>query len=308
MRRFQGKFFVYGDAAAAADVNAVEDRWHRDYPATNNAVSNGGIVAAGLWFGHGDFNTTLNLIAQAADFTDADCNAANAAAVIGAMYGMKALPAAMVAQLHDRIVGTGMGSVKVFAHPVDETISALAERTCVIGEQMLLDGGSRRDGGTLRITTEAIAEQSWERFELGDLTQYWNKAWTLERAGYGGAGGGMPGIRGITHLDNDILATYPTDEVRGCLLRRRVQIGPVTQLDLDVGSEPGRAWELLVYAENDLLTKRIVSSGSTAREWQSLSVDLKPYDGHEITLRLYQRVLLSNQVAGNALWKRADLK
>lgn len=43
-------------------VLAVEDRWHTEYPATNNAVANGGIVAAGLWFGGGDFWRTMNLI------------------------------------------------------------------------------------------------------------------------------------------------------------------------------------------------------------------------------------------------------
>lgn len=46
--------------------------------------------------------------------------------------------------------------------------------------------------------------------------RYWNPDWTLERAGFGGAGGGMAGIRGITCLEDDILATYPRDEVRAC--------------------------------------------------------------------------------------------
>src|SRR2546426_4375864 len=39
-------------------VNAIEDRWHIEYPATNNAVPNGGIVAACVWFGGGDFLKT----------------------------------------------------------------------------------------------------------------------------------------------------------------------------------------------------------------------------------------------------------
>ena len=289
-------------------VNAVEDRWHREYPATNNAVANGGIVAAGLWFGGGDFNKTLNLIAGAADFTDADCNAANAAAVIGAMHGMKALPVSMVAQLNDRIVGIGMGSVKEFTPPVDETISGLAQRTCAIGEKMLLEQGARVNGTTLRIETEEIVEQPLERFELSELTRYWNPAWALERAGHGGAGGGMAGIRGITCLEGDILATYPRDEVRGCLLRRVVTVSPKAQLVLEVASEPDRAWELNVYADNDLLTKRVISSGPAERDWQTIRVDLEKYAGREITLRLYQRVLVPNRVPGNALWRRADVE
>ena len=71
-------------------VAAVEDHWHMEYPATNNAVSNGGIVAVAVWCGRGDFLSTVNLAIRAADFTDADCNAANAASVVAAMHGMKA--------------------------------------------------------------------------------------------------------------------------------------------------------------------------------------------------------------------------
>ena len=108
-------------------VGAVEDRWHIEYPATNNAVPNGGIVAASVWFGNGDFLTTVNLAARAADFTDADCNAANAASVVGAMHGMKCLPKHLVAQLGDRIVGDRMGGVKLtkkFCWPMAQSPSS----------------------------------------------------------------------------------------------------------------------------------------------------------------------------------------
>jgi hypothetical protein len=115
---------VVGMAAAGKPfeeiVAAVEDRWHIEYPATNNAVANGGIVAACVWFGGGDFLETVNLAARAADFTDADCNAANACAVIGAMKGMRCLPpeVAEVFQVSRRIVGEKMGPVRL-TPPVD---------------------------------------------------------------------------------------------------------------------------------------------------------------------------------------------
>src|SRR5262245_37724984 len=109
-------------------ANAVEDRWHIEYPATNNAVPNGGIVALSVYFGGGDFIETLNLALAAADFTDADCNAANATAVVGAMRGMAGLPAAEVARLMDRIAGSRMGPI-TFDPPVDERISEIAQRT-----------------------------------------------------------------------------------------------------------------------------------------------------------------------------------
>jgi len=292
-------------------VAAVEDRWHIEYPATNNAVPNGGIVAASVWFGEGDFLKTVNLAARAADFTDADCNAANACAVIGAMHGMKALPSKLVAQLNDRIQGSEMGGVKL-TPPVDEKISELARRTAAVGEKLLLarradasmENKVRVDGDVLLIPIETPVTQPAELFTLADLTRYWNPDWTLERAGFGGAGGGMGGIRGITHLDGDVLATYPRDEVRGCLLRRTVKVTDKVQLRFEAGCDAGRAWELNVYADNQRLERRIVEGGeSGGRRWQTITCDLSRFAGQTITLRLYQRVLLEKRTAGNAYWR-----
>ena len=61
----------------------INERWGIEYPATNNAVVNGSIVAISVWFGSGDFSKTENLAFTLADYADTDCNAANAASVIG---------------------------------------------------------------------------------------------------------------------------------------------------------------------------------------------------------------------------------
>jgi hypothetical protein len=112
-----------GDGNATFDetCQAVSERWHPVYPATNNAVANGGFTAIGLWFGQGDFLKTMNLICRAADFTDADCNAANAGAVLGAMHGTRSLPPDLLRQVNDRIRGPSMGPV-TFPRPVDERV------------------------------------------------------------------------------------------------------------------------------------------------------------------------------------------
>jgi hypothetical protein len=290
-------------------VSAVEDRWHIEYPATNNAVANGGIVAVAVWFGRGDFLATVNLAARAADFTDADCNAANAAAVVGAMHGLKALPNYLVRQLGDRIVGSEMGGVKL-TPPVDEKISDLARRTAAVGEKMLRAHGAQADDTGLTVRVEAPRTQPAELFKLADLTKYWEPDWTLERAGFGGAGGGMRGIRGITHLDGDVLATYPRDEVRGLVLRRTAKLGEKPALTLQVGVDGGRAWELNVYANNKLLLKKVIDAAGAkpGRHWQDLRVDLSAYAGQAVPLRLYQRVLVANRTAGNAYWKRVRVE
>lgn len=288
-------------------VDAAEDRWHLEYPATNNAVANGAIIAAGVWFGEGDFWRTMNLIAGAADFTDADCNAANAAAVIGAMHGMKALPAKLVAQLNDRIVGTGMGHVKQFPQPVDESISELAQRTAAVGEKILAAEKVAREGDRFRIPVQKVVTQPAERFVLADLMRYWNPDWKLERAGFGGAGGGMPGIRGITCLEGDILATYPRDEVRGLRIVRQTTLGAHPRLSFEVGADAGRAWDLSVFVNNQRLTREVIESTGTERTWKTIDLDLKAFAGQPVTIRLYQRVLLPDKTAGNALWRNLQL-
>ena len=291
-------------------VDAVEDRWRIEYPASNNAVPNGGITAASLWFGGGDFWKTVNLASRAADFSDTDNSAASAISIIAAMRGMKALPAELVASMGDRIVGAEMGRVKL-TPPVDEGISNLAARSAAIGMKILAARGAKSADGLLTITAQEPLEQPAQRFTLKDLMPFWNPDWTLERAGFGGDGAGaMPGIRGITALDGDTLLTWPRDESRGVVLRRTVFLGPAPVLEFEVAAEPGKAWELLVYAGNRQLMKQLVTGGEDALQWQSIRVDLKNFAGQETRLRLYQRTLMPqvNKLPGNAHWRGMILR
>ena len=283
--------------------DAVEDRWHIEYPATNNAVPNGGIIAASLWFGGGDYLKTVNLAFSAADYTDADCNAANAAAVIGAMKGLKGIPEQLIKPFNDRIKGEKMGGVAL-TPAVDETISGLAKRTVAIGYKILQKYGIATSGNALTITTQEPVTQPAELFQLADLTKYWNKDWTLERAGVGGAGGGMGGIRGNTFLNGDVLATYPRDEVRALLLSRTIKIENQKELSFDVGVDSKRAWMLEVWINNNKITGKLIE-GTNEKEqtWQNINVDLTPYKDQTVKIRLYQKVLIAGKEAGNAYWK-----
>ena len=297
------------DQGRTADeiFSEVEDRWHIEYPATNNAVPNGGIIAASVWFGEGDFLKTVNLAAGAGDFTDADCNAANAAAVIGALHGMKGIPAHLVSALNDRITGDIMGGVTL-TPAVDEKISDLSRRTAAIGQKILLENGATLSGSTLNIPVEEPVALSAELFKLADLTKYWNADWQLERAGFGGAGGGMRGIRGITYLDNDVLITYPRDEIRGLVLSRTLKINNEKELSFDVGSDPKRAWNLHVFVQNDIKVVKTIEGGDTEQKWETIKVDLSEYKGQAVKIRLYQRVLVPGKEAGNAYWKNLQIK
>ncbi len=286
---------------------AIDERWGIEYPATNNAVLNGGIVAASVWFGEGDFGQTLQLAVHAADFADTDCNAANSASVVAAMHGIKALPPDLVSALHDRIEGGELGDLKL-TPPVDESISELARRTVRIGESILKSHGAEEDEAAIKILLEEPVTQPAELFKLADLMRYWNADWTLERAGFGGAGGGMPGIRGITYLEGDVLATYPRDEVRGTLLRRTMTLGSNPSLEFKAGVDRGRAWQLQIYANDKKVEDRLIVGGNDPsrqdlRRWQDIKINLSDYRNQEVVLRLYQRVLIPHYEAGNAYWR-----
>jgi hypothetical protein len=286
---------------------AVDERWGIEYPATNNAVVNGGIVATSVWFGDGDFSKTLQLAVHAADFADTDCNAANSESVVAAMHGTKALPSEQVSELHDRIQGKEMGPLQL-TPPVDESISELARRTVRIGEAILVSHGAIDEGNSIRIPVQDPATQPAELFQLADLMKYWNPDWTMERAGFGGAGGGMPGIRGITYLDGHVLATYPRDEVRGTVLRRTVNLGSAPSLEFKAGVDVGRVWQLQVYVNDKKVFDKLIdglyeSRQSDSRHWEDISIDLSDYKNQKVVLRLYQRVLVPQHEAGDAYWR-----
>jgi hypothetical protein len=304
-------------------ANWVEDRWHIEYPATNNSVSNAALAVIGLWFGEGDYLKTVNLVYSLADFTDADCNGAVAGAVVAAIKGMKALPAHLVAPFNDRLVGDRLGPVEL-TPPVNESISELARRTAAIGAKVMAADGVKTAGDKLTLTPQPVVTQPAELFHPNEFTRYWNPDWALERAGYGAPGGGVRNLRGGTFLDGEVLATYPRDEVRGLLLKREAKLGANPRLSLRVGVDPGRAWQLAVYADNAKLLDRVLDGGpaldykdlsplsqpesvyvqnTKARRWEEVSVDLRAFAGRQVTLRLYQTILVPDRAPGNAYWR-----
>lgn len=295
-------------ATAEEVANAIEDRWHIEYPATNNAVPNGGLTAMAVWFGEGDWLQTVNHAFRAADFTDADCNAANAGAVVGAMKGTKGLPPWLIERLGDRIQGDMMGGVKL-TPPVDESLAELSKRTAAIGYQFIAANGGQVSAAGITVAIQKPEPLPAELFQLGELMQYWNPEWKLLRAGVGGAGGGMRGLRGNTYLEGDVLATYPRDEVRGLVLMRKAKLSAAPKLRVEAGADGGRAWALDVHADNQRIVTRTIQAKGKEREWQTVEVDLKGFAGRPVTLRLIQRVLLGPEfTSGNAYWRNLKLE
>ncbi|MFB3826509.1 MAG: ADP-ribosylglycohydrolase family protein [Bryobacteraceae bacterium] len=263
---------------------AVEDRWRRQYDRVNNGVANGGLVAASVWFGGGDYLETVNLAFRAADFSDADCNAANAGAVAGALKGIKALPAALADPLHDRITGARMGRLEL-KFPVDESISGIARRVAAVGLKMLAAHNARVSDAGITVPYRAIATQPAELFQAADYMQYWNPDWKLERAAIG-----------ETYLDGDVLITGPAAESSGVLLRRRAKLGPNPGLEIEAGAGESRGWLLEATVNNEkILERRIEGPGV------KIEADLSRFSGQEVELRLFQR-------GPSARWKGIRLR
>jgi hypothetical protein len=309
-RQCLNQMISMAEAGAPAEqiASAIEDRWHIEYPATNNAVPNGALTALAVWFGEGDWLQTVNHAYQAADYTDADCNTANAGAVIGAMKGTKGLPSWLTGRLGDRIKGEQMGGVKL-TPPVDESLAELAKRTAAIGHQFLTAHGGKAGPDGISTVIQKPEPLPAELFQLADLMQYWNKDWKLLRAGVGGAGGGMRGLRGNTYLDGDVLATYPRDEVRGVVLTRKATLSAAPRLKVEAGADGGRAWALDVHIDNQRVLTRTIQARGKDRGWETVDVDLQAFAGKPVTLRLIQRVLLGPEYAsGNAYWRNLALE
>jgi len=286
----------------------VIERWTAEYPGTNNAVANGGIVALCVWFGEGDFLRTVNLACRVTDYTDADCNAAGAAAVVGVMHGLRAIPKQLLDPLHDRVIGDTLGDVPL--PPVDESISALGRRTAAIGERLLLVHGAQLDGDTLIIEREAPQPLPLERFTLADLTRYWAPEWTLDRAGFGATIGGRGGYPGGTWLADGVLTTWPRELMRGAVLTRKVALpAGDPRLIIEVRADAGRGWEFSLLADNTQMKRQLIVGGEQP-EWQTIETDLSAFAGKEVTLRLYQNLVTSTRLCppSAAHWKSITLK
>lgn len=270
---------------------AVEDRFRHEYDRMNNAVPNGGLVAGSVWFGEGDYMQTLNLAFRAADFSDADCNAANAGAVIGAMKGTKALPPALVKQLQDRLAGTKLGRFDLKI-PVDESISGIARRVAAIGLKMLAANNAKVSATGISVPYRAVVTQPAELFRTSDYMRFWNPEWSLERARIA-----------TTYMDGDVLVTGPTAESRGLVLSRRAKLGPDAVLEIEAAGEDSRGFGLEVVVNNKrLLERRIEGAKGGERAWVKTEVNLAEFGGQEVHIRVYQRG------AGSAHWKAIRLR
>jgi hypothetical protein len=288
-----------------------EARWRPDYPQLNNSVANGALVALGILFGEGDYLKSINVVTQLGDYTDADCNAANVSSVVGAMRGVKAIPAQFLEPLHNRVYGDHMGPLKL-GRTIDERIDDLARRVADIGEKNLLANGARLSGDTLVVPQQTVHTQPLEYFDINDYGALWNSDWKLEGASRGG--------QGATYLDGDVLVTFPRD-TRPCMLIHTLTIPAGNpKLHLEVGYLANRPWRLQVFVDDDIVKTQSIgvedvgsskeipaNAGSAVPNWTTVEGDLSKYAGKTVRLRLYHW-LSQDRVPGAAYWRSARVE
>ena len=271
-----------------------EARWRPDYPQMNNSVANGALVALGILYGDGDFLKSINIVTHAGDNTDADCNAANVASVIGAMYGFQAIPKQFVEPFHNRIYGDHMGPLK-FGRTIDERIDDIARRVDEAGQKNLLANGARLENGVLLVPKQTVRTQPLESFDINEYGKLWNPDWRLENAS-----------RACTYLDGDVLVTFPRD-ARPAMLSRSIGIPAGNpHLVLSIANQPNRPWRLQIFADDDNLSTQFIETENET-SWKEVSLDLSPYGGRTVRLRLYQWPV-ANRIPGSAYWRSVRIE
>jgi len=86
-------------------------------------------------------------------------------------------------------------------------------------------------------------------------------------------------------------------------LRRTAKLGKEPALKFKASVDPGRAWQLQIYVNDDKVLDKLIDGRSETQEWRDIEVNLTEYANQEIVLRLYQRVLIPHHEAGNAYWR-----
>ncbi|MBW3625510.1 MAG: ADP-ribosylglycohydrolase family protein [Armatimonadetes bacterium] len=298
----------------------IEDRWGDDdlcpeghrRPFNIDAKLNGAYIAIGLLYGRGDFAKTLEISTRCGQ--DADCNPSNAAGILGTIYGYSKIP---------RIYTSGIPALagRKFDY-TDYDFPRLIDACERMARKVVAENGGRitGSGSDERLILPVQSPQPPEKLEqmdrfppeqLGKWSQdfverlgkaqvsrirrnmnRWSPGWRLVASGWEM----NPGIGAFLGREN-VLTTHPVNESTPAVLERKVTVRRRNpRLNLLVASfpgDPGADWTLRVKVNGVLLDERIVHSPG---KWETIRLDLSPYAGKSVTLRL------ENAAGGERRW------
>jgi len=143
--------------------------------------------------------------------------------------------------------------------------------------------------GELNELRKGAAPEAAARFadlSVKQVFDRWCKDWTVVDLGPDMG----PGVRAEYLGKTNVLMTHPLDRGNACHLTRTVELaaGKKHRLEFAVANHDatGADWELRVLINDKEALKKTVGSADGKAAWQPISVDLTPYAGQKVTLRL----------------------
>ena len=97
-------------------------------------------------------------------------------------------------------------------------------------------------------------------------------------------------------------------------MHRSIDLGASPSLSFDAGVDPGHAWHLVVFVNNDKVLDRLIEAAAvtdgdaSAQHWEHIHLDLANYAKKSVVVRLYDFILVPNLQAGNSYWRRIEVQ
>lgn len=266
----------------------IENKWQDDIdcgrgnPFNIDAKLNGAYIIMGLLYGKGDLERTLEVSTRCGQ--DNDCNPSSAAGVLCCMKGYKKLSKEWTGGIPD------MADTK-FDH-TEYSYNTLIPACQRVTEQVIV-----KNGGTVLKKKYKFERQSpkapeqleqWEnQLEVlkHPLPQQeinrWNPAWKVIACGTDME----PGVRSEEFGKAKVLLIHPVDKETPAVLESEMKVpsGGNPTLTIEAASHPQGNYLFRVMINGNTVDETNVD---TKGQWISIDIDLAPWAGNTITVRL----------------------
>ncbi|MHC4444309.1 MAG: ADP-ribosylglycohydrolase family protein [Planctomycetota bacterium] len=267
----------------------IEKKWNddidciRDNPTNIDAKLNGAYIVMGLLYGRGDFRKTLELATRCGQ--DADCNASNAAGVLGCMKGYKALGkdwTGGIADIEDTKFSYTEYSFKTLIHACQRIAEKLIIRAGgkINHDVYLLKRETPKPPPTLEqwINQKDILSQIVRQHEVN----LWNPAWRVIQTGPHME----PGYVGNRFGRDKLFMVHPNSMEEPAIIAAYLQV-PATnhpKLYIEVTSWPrGGDYILKVFVNDKFKLEKLVD---TKGKFITLTVNLADHAGKKVNVRI----------------------
>lgn len=266
----------------------IEEKWQDDIdcmagaPFNIDAKLNAAYIVMGLVYGEGDMTKTIEISTRCGQ--DADCNPSNAAGVLGCMKGYSALGDSFTGGI------PAMGDT-VFAY-TDYSFNSLIPVSQKITERVILSVGGQVSDEAYAIPVQRPAEpivvEQWvhQKEALSVVLpqmelNLWNPAWRIVACGLDME----PGLRDKHRGRSKVLVLHPVDEKTPAVLTatHKVDANGSPKLVVDIASDKRGDFALRLLINGQPMVEKPID---TKGEWTTVAVDLMPFTGKTIDVRL----------------------